>query len=94
MTERDNALKMANAVLDRPYADPDDDLAIIARQFIRCNESCVRTWSALEKSVALQSHYAELLNMSDGGKRMKFTDAWAWFDRLSSLGELPKNDDQ
>lgn len=37
---------------------------------------------ALEESVKLQSHYAELLNMHDGGARLTFADAQAWMDRL------------
>jgi hypothetical protein len=42
---------------------------------------------ALEKSVKLQSHYAELLNMHDGGARLTFKDAGEWINRLSELGE-------
>ncbi len=37
---------------------------------------------ALERSVKLQSHYAGLLNIWDGGERMKFTDAEDWLARL------------
>jgi len=37
---------------------------------------------ALEESVKLQSHYAELLNMHDGGARLRFEDAVAWMQRL------------
>lgn len=33
---------------------------------------------ALEESVKLQSHYAELLNMHDGGERRGFRSAKAW----------------
>ena len=44
---------------------------------------------ALRESVKLQTHYAELLNMHDGGKRMAFTDAVAWMDRLAALGQIP-----
>jgi len=38
-TERDVAIELANRVLDRPYGDPDDDLAILARQFLRAVEA-------------------------------------------------------
>jgi hypothetical protein len=44
---------------------------------------------ALRKSVDLQSHYAELLNMYDGGLRSTFT-ADSWIERLR---ELNKYDD-
>jgi hypothetical protein len=40
---------------------------------------------ALERSVRLQSHYAVLLNMHDGGKRILFDDAAAWLKRLAVL---------
>ncbi len=43
--------------------------------------------NALEKSVKLQSHYAELLNMYDGGARMQFASADDWIKRLNENGE-------
>ena len=42
---------------------------------------------ALKESVKLQSHYAKLLNMYDGGERLQFENADEWVDRLRSLGE-------
>ena len=44
---------------------------------------------ALEESVTLQAHYAELLNMHDGGRRIVFRDADAWIARLRETGTLP-----
>ena len=41
-----------------------------------------RLREALKESVGLQSHYAELLNMHDGGQRLTFANAEAWLDRL------------
>jgi hypothetical protein len=38
MTEKDEAILLANKVLDRPSGDPDDDLAVLARQFLRALE--------------------------------------------------------
>lgn len=38
MSERDEAIALANRVLDRPSGDPDDDLAVLARQFLRALE--------------------------------------------------------
>ena len=42
MMELDNemqrAIALADRVLDRPDADPDDDLAVLARQFLRAME--------------------------------------------------------
>lgn len=37
---------------------------------------------ALEESVKLQSHYANLLNMYDNGERIQFKDAKEWLLRL------------
>lgn len=36
--ERDFAIKLADKVLDTPGRDPDDDLAVLARQFLRAIE--------------------------------------------------------
>lgn len=30
--------RLANKILDRPYGDPDDDLAVLARQLLRADE--------------------------------------------------------
>lgn len=51
-------------------------------QLRRQNEHVV---SALEKSVTLQSHYASLLNMHDGGERMTFASAEEWLARLAAV---------
>ena len=40
---------------------------------------------ALEESVTLQSHYAELLNAYDGGERMQFKNADEWLKRLKKV---------
>ena len=45
---------------------------------------------ALTQSVELQSHYAELLNMHDGGQRLAFGNVEAWLDRLAALKDAPK----
>ena len=46
--------------------------------------------TALQKSVELQSHYAELLNAYDGGQRLQFENGDAWIVRL----ERPHDDDR
>lgn len=40
---------------------------------------------ALDELVKLQAHYAELLNMHDGGKRRSFRTADEWMARLREL---------
>lgn len=51
MTELDEAIELANRTLDRINADPDDDLAILSRQFLRAieREGALRTqnWDAM-----------------------------------------------
>jgi len=42
-------------------------------------------WNALEESVKLQSHYANLINMHDGGQRMQFKDAKEWLLRIRKV---------
>jgi hypothetical protein len=44
---------------------------------------------ALEESVKLQSHYAQMLNVYDGGDRMTFRDGDAWITRLIAIGKIP-----
>lgn len=44
--------------------------------------------AALAESVALQTHYASLLNMHDGGGRIGFANADEWIDRLRVTGRL------
>jgi len=38
MVEAERAVELANAVLDRVNGDPDDDIATLARQFLRARE--------------------------------------------------------
>jgi hypothetical protein len=38
---------------------------------------------ALDESVKLQSHYAGLLNMYDGGTRKQFASGQEWMERLA-----------
>lgn len=42
---------------------------------------------ALDEAMRLQSHYAELLNDFDGGKRVGFQSGEAWMDRLDECGK-------
>lgn len=41
-TEYDDTVRLANKILDRPNADPDDDLAMLSRQFLRQVETVKR----------------------------------------------------
>lgn len=39
--EHKTALRLIEKVLDRPYADPDDDIAVLARQLQRTREALI-----------------------------------------------------
>lgn len=49
----ENALKLAERVLDRPFADPDDDQAVLARQLIRKSEALTILKTRLEAAEAV-----------------------------------------
>lgn len=52
-------------------------------------EFCMlRMRGALDESVKLQSHYAKLLNMYDGGRRLQFKDGEEWVARLAALSGI------
>lgn len=44
----------------------------------------------LNESVKLQSHYAELLNQYDGGKRLTFKSGLEWWQRCIAVEEACK----
>jgi hypothetical protein len=48
--EFDHAVKLAHAVLDRHFGDPDDDLAVLARQFLRSVERETANGKSIEAS--------------------------------------------
>jgi len=43
---------------------------------------------ALDESLKLQSHYAKLLNMHDGGKRIGFKTTEEWINRLKEIKKI------
>ena len=62
------------------------DMARLAREENEALKTRVAALeAALEKSVKLQSHYAELLNDYDDGQRLSFENADAWIARLALL---------
>jgi len=46
---------------------------------------------ALQESVRLQAHYANLLNMWDGGKRAIFNSTNDWIKRLREMRKEPND---
>jgi len=43
---------------------------------------------ALQESLELQTHYAKLLNMHDGGSRQVFSSPESWVSRLKEVGTV------
>jgi hypothetical protein len=49
--------------------------------------------AALIDSLQLQSEYAELLNIYDGGQRPTYSSVATWIDHLYASGRLPVGKD-
>lgn len=54
-------------------------------QALESSASAHELMLALIESVTLQSHYAKLLNMHDGGMRMQFSSVAEWIERLKEV---------
>lgn len=67
-----------------------EQLAERARAYYGDKNTAKTLTKALEESLKLQSHYAKLLNMHDGGQRMEFPTIEKWINRLQVTGRLPK----
>lgn len=67
----------------RTFVDIHDRLSAVER--LQTENAELR--DALTESVKLQSHYAKLLNMHDGGERIGFKDAEEWIARLQTLSK-------
>lgn len=71
---------------------PNDGTPLRRLMWKEAYEQCATSWHeamlALIESVKLQSHYAELLNMHDGGTRMQFSCAAEWIERLKKVGTI------
>jgi hypothetical protein len=50
MTELEETIMLANKTLDRIAADPDDDLAMLSRQFLRAREEIARLKALLTRA--------------------------------------------
>lgn len=88
-TTHEHAVKIEPPRLSLPPCMmPDGGEACAA--FHQQAKEVARLRDALERSVVLQSHYADCLNMYDGGHRMQFKSADAWLARLAELGKGPQ----
>ncbi len=48
MSEKEEAVKLANQLLDEPNVDPDDNLRVLSRQLLRARETVERQERALQ----------------------------------------------
>jgi hypothetical protein len=71
LSERDEAIILANKVLDRINADPDDDLCVLARQFLRAVEA------TMSETGTLYDEWRHLNAVLDEGDLMDFVAAAA-----------------
>ena len=89
MTERDDAIKLANRILDKPHIDPDGDICLLARQFLREVEQldylrrtiwiCAR-WSRREIAADIDDRLIRLER--DSHPPVDFSELFARVDRL------------
>lgn len=78
MTELQQATAFANKILDRVSADPDDDLAVLARQFLRHTERLTLAWDDngnrfYEPVETLAKQIYEAFSYEGPGKKPKWT---------------------
>lgn len=71
--ERKDALWKADRALDRPYADPDDDLAVVSRQLLRSAEEIDKLRAELDNYKWAHDAWQEL--------------ARAWFGKEANVTE-------
>jgi len=59
--ERSQAARIADRLLDEPYADPDDDIRVVCRQFNRSQEEIKQLRESLEANIVVsKQRYEEL----------------------------------
>ncbi len=72
------ALRLRCETILRAHAHAHSDQADV-----EIERATITLLDALDESLKLQSHYALLLNMRDGGERLQF-DVESWLARLAS----------
>ncbi len=75
----------AVAAIGQINFDRDEVRLMLWRLYSRLKAENAIVQIGLDESVKLQSHYAELLNMHDGGQRICFKSANDWLERLEQL---------
>jgi hypothetical protein len=78
------AIKEGDVLILRCYL-PDCDREVVRLDL--AGATLTETRTALAESVKLQAHYAALLNMHDGGRRLIFPTVESWLARLRQTGQ-------
>lgn len=63
LNEQERALRLADQILDRPSGDPDDDLAVLARQLKRRTEQVIALSNVVKEIIEIDCDYG--LDISD-----------------------------
>lgn len=74
-SERDFAIRLANTVLDNASRDPDDDLSVLARQFLRALEWLPMS-SAPKDGTAFLAYGKHTHSPPDAQRGVKAGDHW------------------
>ena len=85
MSELDDALAMADVLLDEPMCDPDDDLRTLARQLTRQHETAVYWKQQHDLRAAQLDHFVKIFSnimlcmpappvKIEDGRMMQFVD--------------------
>jgi hypothetical protein len=85
MSELNEALALANRLLDEPMADPDDDLRVLSRQLQRTHEIAEHYMRHRDQIAAVNEHLVKILSaitlclpvppvQLDDGRKMQFVD--------------------
>lgn len=77
--EEFDAVRLAERILDRPFGDPDDDLALLARQFLRARKRSERRVKLYELARGLLRCETEADKV---GLMIAMSDALAELDKL------------
>lgn len=83
MNEREQAILIANKILDRPSADPDDDYAVLSRQFLRTLE--LACWQPLDTLPSRAAMGCDVMKIVVGTKG----SAWTTFSYDGNRDDIP-----
>lgn len=63
MSEKEEAIALANRLMDEPNADPDDDLRVLSRQLLRAHESLGKILPFVEMNAVRNYLHRSLENL-------------------------------